>query len=286
MPTCVGRHQRWGGGSGRLCCGAASETSCAHVHASSIKSCALMQARNSEKGSGKIDGWAKRDVGRRSAGESLQLLCGSSDRTDRISTWDRKKGNLCLLDYFFVATMLRPASLKNMTKIPDQWVDQSGSWLAAPVKVGCATVVSRPLLQAIVIWEDGVWPHTAERWRCHCLQNLIFIIPLHWNDLQWWMTLFRQWGRDTISHCHTTHFHRCCQSCHWLAARGRNRSSIKTKKGKKRKERYLCLWRLRPCGRNSGPCPRRWRSLERWRNSPPPRTWCPARDEEDNEQKR
>ncbi len=26
---------------------------------------------------------------------------------------------------------------------------------------------------------------------------------------------------------------------------------------------YLCLWRLRPCGRNSGLCPRRSRSLGR-----------------------
>lgn len=41
---------------------------------------------------------------------------------------------------------------------------------------------------------------------------------------------------------------------------------------------YLCLWRLQPCGRNSAPCPRHSRSLRKWRNSPPPRMWCPAQD--------
>lgn len=45
-----------GGGQGRLCCEAGRDMSCAHVHASSIQSCAPLQAPESEKGSGKIDG--------------------------------------------------------------------------------------------------------------------------------------------------------------------------------------------------------------------------------------
>lgn len=47
-------------------------------------------------------------------------------------------------------------------------------------------------------------------------------------------------------------------------------------RGKGQMREYLCLWRLRPCGRNSEPCPRHSRSSGKWRNSPPPQMWCPA----------
>lgn len=73
------------GGRGRLCSGAGSDMSCAHVHASSIKSCALTQARESEKGSGKIDRTGERRCGSLICGRiSLKLLYRSRHRTHRI----------------------------------------------------------------------------------------------------------------------------------------------------------------------------------------------------------
>lgn len=176
MPTRVGRHQRGGGSGGRLCCSAASHTSCAHVHASSIKSCALMQEdRKSEKGSGKI-----------SDGRNEMWV---ADLREKLSVWiesqqdiESKEICVCLIISLSRQCFVKVAPLKNMTKIISYFSVLASRPIRQLIGSTCGLYYSGQQASTAghwVLWEDGVWPHTAERWSCHCLQNLIFIIPLH-----------------------------------------------------------------------------------------------------------